>query len=191
MAPCSVRRICSFTISMKRNNGNLRQNFQAGFTIVELLVYTVSMTLVLAAITVASLHVYGFYAAAVIESRADRAASTVMQVLASEMRAGATIDQSESVFNASLGQLTIEAREGTTAVERVFTVTDGQVTYTEAGTSVPLTPEDMNVSKFRFTQIVTPVSYAVRYEVDLAFERDGELVTKSYPGLVILRHSYE
>ena len=49
----------------------------------------------------------------------------------------------------------------------------------------------MNISKFLFTQIVTPVSYAVRYEVDVTYEKDGETVTKTYPGLAILRHSYE
>ncbi len=54
-----------------------------------------------------------------------------------------------------------------------------------------MTPEDILVSKFLFTQIVTPISYAVRFEMDLTYSERGKLVTKTYPGLVILRRSYE
>ena len=162
-----------------------------GFSVVELLVYTVSMTLVLGAVTFAAVQVYGFYASAIVESRADRDLSTLMQVLASEIRAGSAIDQSSSVFNSAFGQLAIDARSGTTHIERVFRVEDGRIIFSEDGSEVYLTPEDMNISKFLFTQIVTPVSYAVRYEVDVTYEKDGETVTKTYPGLAILRHSYE
>ena len=54
-----------------------------GFSVVELLVYTVSMTLVLGAVTFAAVQVYGFYASAIVESRADRALALRTDVLSS------------------------------------------------------------------------------------------------------------
>ncbi len=162
-----------------------------GFSLVELLVYLASMMVVLVALVYALTHAYGTYGSMSASLRADRAAGTLMQILATELRSGATIDQSESVFNTALGQLTIGAYAGTVALQKIFRVEDGRVIMDVGGVETFMTPADMLASKLLFTQIVTPVSYAVRYELDITYPVRGELVTKTYPGLVILRRSYE
>lgn len=162
-----------------------------GFTLVEMLVYVVTMVLVLAALTYFVSQVYGYYTSMTIESRVDRAASTLSQVLASEMRSGVSIDQAHTTFGVADGMLTINAREDTTPVIKAFSIENDRVRFEDGSETYFLTPEDMFVSKFLFTQIVTPVSYAIRYEIDITFEKEGTLTTKTYPGVVTLRHSYE
>ena len=149
------------------------------------------MTLVLLALAYVLAHSYSTYVSMVTAARADRSAGTLMQILATELRSGATIDQANSVFNATLGQLTIDAYDGTTEIEKVFRVAGDRVILETDGVEAFMTPADILASKLLFTQIVTPASYAVRYELDLTYEVRGEMVTKTYPGVVILRRSYE
>ena len=169
----------------------MNDSSQKGFSLVELLVYLASMTLVLLALSYVLAHTYVTYVSMVAEARADRSAGTLMQILATELRTGSAIDQANSVFNVTLGQLTIDAYDGVTETEKVFRVESDRVVLESDGVETFMTPEDIQASKLFFTQIVTPVSYAVRYELDLTYEVRGELVTKSYPGVVILRRSYE
>jgi len=169
----------------------IMKNFSKGFTLVELLVYIASMTVVLAAVVYMIVNAYGLYSTMLLSSRADRAAGTLAQVLAAELRSGLSIDQSDSVFGTPHGRLVVTSIINDVETESVFALDGGRVVMTRAGENTPMTPTDITVSKLLFTQIVTPTSYAVRYEMDLSFQLDGETVTKSYPGLVILRRSYE
>ncbi len=162
-----------------------------GFSLVELLVYLASMTVILLALSYVMFNVYNLYLSLVSNSRADRTASTLMQVLSTEIRSGATIDQSNSVFNAPIGRLSISTYSNMNLVEKDFYVADNRIVMDVDGTKTEMTPEDIDVSKFLFNQILTPVSYAVRYEFDLTYSVRGELVTKTYPGLVVLRRSYD
>lgn len=170
---------------------NRLNSYIQGFTLVELLVYLASMLVVLMAVVYMIVSAYGLYGSMLVSARADRAAATLMQVLASEMRSGSYIDQSNSVFNTAFGQLAITAINDGLESDKIFSLVEDRVVLSRDGAPTFMTPEDILVSKLLFTQISTPVSYAVRYELDLTFEVDGEMVTNNYPGLVILRHSYE
>ena len=172
-------------------NKSYFKNNLSGFTLVEMLVYLGSMTLVLLALSYVMFNVYSVYSSMLTAARADRAAGTLMQILATEMRSGAAIDQSESIFNTALGQLTIQSDSGLEQDEKTFTLANDRVVMSVGDTDTLMTPEDILVSKFLFTQIITPISYAVRFEMDLTYSERGKLVTKTYPGLVILRRSYE
>lgn len=177
---------CWFITFMNKFNSH-----NQAFTLVELLVYLASMLVVLLAVVYMIVNAYGLYGSMLLSARADRAAATLMQVLATEMRSGSYIDQSNSVFNAALGQLAITAINDGVESEKIFSLEGDRVVLSRDGAETIMTPEDILVSKLLFTQISTPVSYAVRYEMDLTFEVDGEMQTKTYSGLVILRHSYE
>lgn len=157
----------------------------------ELLVYLAAMAVVLLAISYVLLNVYGSYISTLTAARADRAAATLMQVLATELRSGASIDQANSVFNDPQGELAILADSESDEVNKVFRLDNDRVVLGRDGTETLMSPEDMLVSKFLFVQVTTPISYAIRYEIDLTYNVRGELVTKTYPGLVVLRYSYE
>lgn len=157
----------------------------------ELLVYLASMTLVLLALSYVMMNVYNVYASMTSAARADRAAGTLMQVLSTELRTGATIDQANSLFGVAAGQLVITAYDGVTETDKIFRIENDRVVLEVDGVDTFMTPGDMQASKLLFTQIVTPVSYAVRYEIDITYPVQGELVTKTYSGLVVMRRSYE
>lgn len=166
-------------------------NLPKGFTLVELLVYIASMTVVLAAVMYMIVNAYGLYSTMLLSSRTDRTAGTLAQILATELRSGSSINQSDSVFNTPQGRLAITSDVEGVETESVFSLDTGRVVLSRGGEETPMTPNDITVSKLLFTQIITPVSYAVRYEIDLSFQLEGETVTNTYPGLVILRRSYE
>lgn len=170
---------------------NRSRAYRNGFSLVELLVYLASMTLILLALSYVLANTYATYAAMVAGARADRALGTLMQVLSTEIRSGSVIDQSASVFNTDNGRLAITALDGTIATSRSFFLENGRVVFRADGSDTYMTPEDMTVAKLRFAQIVTPISYAVRYEVTVTYPIRGETVAKTYPGVAILRHSYE
>jgi len=162
-----------------------------GFSLVELLVYLASMTIILLAITYVLASTYTVYASMLADARADRSASTLSQILSTELRGGTAIDQSHSVFDVDNGQLTIDTYDGNNLITKSFRINDHRVVFTTDEEDTFMTPTDMEVTKLRFTQIVTPISYAIRYEMDVSYSVKGETVTKNYPGLVILRRSYE
>lgn len=169
----------------------LTKSKATGFSLVELLVYIGSMTLVLLALAYVLGSTYGIYTSMASASRADRAASTLAQVLSTELRSGATVDQANSVFNTPQGQLTIDAFDGVSEIEKVFSLDNGRVLFSFDSEDTYMTPADMEVSKFLFTQITTPISYAIRFEIDLTYVAGGELQTRTYPGVVVLKRSYD
>lgn len=153
--------------------------------------YIVGVVIVLSAVMYFIAQMYTMYAHFTTPARVDRIGISFVTELAKEIRQGGSIDQSASAFNVATGFITINARAGSDAVTKYFGLESGRIVYEEDGTPVFLTPDDVSVSALRFTQIATPVSYAVRYEVSITYPtRDGEQ-TRTYTGLAILRHSYE
>jgi hypothetical protein len=59
------------------------------------------------------------------------------------------------------------------------------------GSLVPLTPDDMTVSRFLLSHITTPISEAVRFELEITFTTDDGAETRTFTGLAILRQSYD
>lgn len=168
------------------------QSNDRGFVLIDLLVYIASAVAILAAITYFAAQMYTVYSAVTAPARADRVGASALAALAKDIRSGRTVNQAASAFNTPAGFLTIEAQTGETELVKHFGIENGRLVYREnGGSAIHLTPEDMAVSALRFTQLVTPISYAVRYELTLTFPVRGGTETRTYSGLAIMRHSYE
>ncbi len=160
--------------------------------LVELLIYIVSVVAILGAVMYFLVQMYTLYATFVTPARADRIGSSIVAELSKEIRSGARIELAESAFNVPTGFITIDAQRGETELEKYFGLEDGRIIYREhGGEAVYLTPEHISVSGLTFTQLVTPVSYAVRFEVALTYDIRGVSETRTYTGLAIMRHSYD
>lgn len=163
-----------------------------GFSTPELLMYSVGMVLVLGAIVYLLFQMYSLYKHLTIEPRVDRVGVAIVDRITKDIRSGDSINLAQSQFNTTTGTLTINTFETELSVIKKFAYDHGRVTYQEnSGTIHFLTPDDMSVSRLYFSQANSPVSDAVRVELDITYEIDNESRTNTYTGFAILRHSYE
>ncbi len=159
-----------------------------GFVLVELLVYLVVAVLLLSVIAYFILSTYFLYSDTVARSQADRAGGAIIGQIVRETRSGTGIDINNSSLESNIGYVTIETTSGSTVFSVVDDIMQVQI---DDGTALSLSPDTQSVSRFYITQITTPVSQAIRYELAITYDiRDGQ-ETRTYTGLAILRESYD
>jgi len=167
-------------------------NLKKGFTMIELLVYCAGLILIIGSISLLIYNMYNFYRDTTISPRVDRAGIALIDRLTKDVRTGSSINLAESSLNVTTGTLTLNSKSGSTDIVKKYYLENERVLYQENGGATEyLSPSDMNISALRFIQISTPLSQAIRFEVDITYNTKDGLETRSYDGVAILRHSYE
>lgn len=173
------------------NKSSHRQNRQTGYTLLEVLIYASGLVMLAGAISGFLFYMYGWYQSATISSRIDQVAISLATRLEGDIRSGTSIDLSGSTLDADLGTIAIESISSDSSTTTVYSLSSGRVTWSQNGGGTDyLTPADMNITRFRLTPIDTPVSSAIRFEIEALFTQNKQSVTRSYEGLAILRRSY-
>jgi len=163
-----------------------------GFTTIELLVYVAGMVVLMLAIGTLIYSMYNFYRDATIGPRVDRIGISVVDRITKDIRTGVSINTELSRFNVPTGAISMNAQSGASLLTKYFELIDGRVVYIENGGSTQyLTPDDISVSNFYLTPISTPISQAVKYNIDITYTSRGVETIKNFTGVAILRHSYE
>lgn len=169
-----------------------KDNSGKGFTIIELLIYSAGMLIILSVIFYMIVNMYNFYRQLTIEPRVDRVGTIIVDRISKDIRSGRTVDLSQSQFNSSTGNITIESKSGSTDIVKSFNYDSGRLTYQEDSGSVNfLSPSDMSISRFYFTHLESPISEAIKIELRIDYQLGEETRSKDFNGFVILRHSYE
>ncbi|PIQ91682.1 MAG: hypothetical protein COV70_02410 [Parcubacteria group bacterium CG11_big_fil_rev_8_21_14_0_20_39_22] len=163
-----------------------------GFTLVELIVYIAGVTLILGLISYLIVKSYSLYEYFATRLRVDRTGTAIIDIVTKDIRTGSSVNLEDSVFGVPNGSLSITAVEdGETVVKEIY-LEEGRVYYSEdGGSATAITPESLSVSGLQFTNIDTPVSVAIRYVVTITYTIKGETYFESYPGVAVLRRSYE
>lgn len=163
-----------------------------GFSLIEAVLYVVGISLVVGIVTYFIAQGLDLHRRAAAETHAAEVGAALADRLSKEIRTGRTVVLGESAFGVPAGSLTLLSFSEENELKKRFALENGRVGYSENGGPVSLlTPPGTSVSKLQFTQIETPVSYAVRYEIEVTYRtKEGEH-TRSYPGLSVLRYSYE
>ncbi|HEY9583339.1 MAG TPA: prepilin-type N-terminal cleavage/methylation domain-containing protein [Candidatus Paceibacterota bacterium] len=157
------------------------KNKQKGFTLVETLIYIAGLVVLLAVITWLIYMVYGWYRNAIVIPRTDRAGMSVTDQIVREIWKGQT---------ALLNNGTISIT-GVSETD-VITLNNGRVTLSKNGGAAEyLTGQGVDVTRLYFKKIDTPISSAVRFEMDITYVIKNASSTKTYTGLAILKNSYE
>ena len=163
-----------------------------GFTVIELLVYTAGMVILLIAISTILFYFYDWYRLTTAPARADRVGVALVDRIVKDIRTGTSINLGQSQLNTPTGSLSITAHVSGADVTKYFEVINERVHYSENGSAaIQLSPGPLSVSRFYFAQITTPISQAIRVEVDITFNTKDGTETRSYNGVAILRHFYE
>lgn len=157
-----------------------------------MVVYIAGLVLLLAVISLLIVQMYTIYRDVIVSVRADRVGISLVDRMIKEIRTGQTINLSESSFGTPTGSLSLETPDGGTTITKLFSVDNERVTYQEEGGSAEfVTSDDIHISRFYFTQIVTPVSQAIRIEVGINYETRKETRERLYTGVAVLRRSYD
>jgi type II secretory pathway pseudopilin PulG len=174
----------------KKDYSNLKQ--EKGFTLVELLLYISGMIMILGLIIFFIIQTYNIYQDLVSEQRIDRVGSQIVDTITREIRTGESLVLGESILGVANGQLTFNAIESGSTIEKVFSIVDGRIAYREnSGELEYITPDDVTVTGLYFTMLNSSVSTAIQYSVDIEITRDDMTETKFFSSLSILRYSYE
>jgi hypothetical protein len=167
-------------------------NLAKGFTLLEVIFYVLGTLLVLSVLSFSIIHMYRFYKDLTIVPRADRIGTNLVDRIVKDIRTGKSVDLSASELEIPTGSITINSIENSTDLIKYFQLNSGRIIYQENGGTIEyLSPNDMSVSKLYLTQILTPISQAIRVEIQITFERAGEQIIRTYSGISILRRTYE
>ncbi len=160
-----------------------------GFTMMELLIYISGLIVIGSVIIMLILHFFSLYKEIVASPRADRTGLLILDRLSKEIRSAKSISMLESQFNTTEGILTIIDQENN---QKKFFVENGVIKYEENGQAFSvLSSNDFDITNFNFQYVDTSVSEGVRFSIEISYEADRAMQTKSFVGFALVRESYE
>ncbi len=166
-----------------------QKNTKRGFTLIELVVYAAGMVLLVGAIAGTLYVIYGWYTTATVIPRTDRIGMAVADQLVRTIRSGSSV--TGGTFGSNNSSMTLSTLEGGVSGTEYIALSGGRIVdQRNSGAIQYLSPSDTTVSRLRLTQITTPVSSAVRFEMDITYAIRGATSTRTYSGVAILRNSY-
>ncbi len=164
---------------------------QRGFTLVETLVYAAGLVILLGAMTGFLYYMYDWYRTVTIAPRNDRVGVVLVDRIARDIRASASINVASSVFSTTSGAISVTSTATPVATTTTITLSNGRITYKiNSGSVQYLSPPDVTVSSLYMTQITTAISTAVKIDVELSYSTRAGIQKRTYTGLAILRQSY-
>lgn len=165
---------------------------QRGVSLIEMLVYTGILILIATAVSSTILALSRVYRSIAAEQRVEEAAMVALERMVRETRRADSIDEAQSIFDTSSGQLTIHTTDGdSTPLSMQFFLTGGGIHIKEGDVDIgPLTPASTRTTKLLFRSITTPQSKAVKIEMTVESGTSTSYRSKSFYGTAILRGSY-
>lgn len=165
---------------------------EKGFTLLELLLYVSGLLILGTVIITLTVQFYSLYKEIVAAPRADRTALLIVDRITKEIRSANQINMSESHFNTTNGVLDIVAVEDSLTVEKKFFIENGIAKYQKNNEEADdISSDDFIVSNFSFNYVPTPISQAIKFNLELQYQAQHATQTKSYTGFAIVRESYE
>lgn len=165
-----------------------RRNAQAGYSLIEMLIY-LAVTIL---ISLAGVETYLSLNTILVRNATERAvnhsAMVALERIGSELRNGLSINTGQSTFGTSPGALTIVY--GTTTSN--FTISGGRLIFTQNGTAVgPLTSSDVTVESFIVNRYVGTTTELVRVSLTLSGHSKAASTTRTYYTSAVLRGTYD
>jgi Tfp pilus assembly protein PilV len=163
-----------------------------GFTLIETLFYMVGLLILLAAMTSFLYYMYDWYQRSTVVPRMDRIGVNVVDTLVKDIRSGTTVNGAQSSFGITQGALSFAATVGAGTVTKYFSLNSGRLVYQENGGAIAyISPTDVSISRFYVMATSTPLSEAVKFDVDITYSLRTGSTTRTYSGFTVLRQSYE
>lgn len=158
---------------------------------VETLIYVIGAVLLVGAIVTILTNMYRWYDRVTLIPRVDQAGVTLIDRMIREIRTGSIINDGLSSFDSEIGSISMESKVDGATKTKYLGVQSGRLFYQENnGTPVYISSPELSVTKFILKKIDTPISSAVRIEIELTYLLRGVGATRVYSGLAITKNSY-
>ncbi|MES3031412.1 MAG: hypothetical protein V4697_03310 [Patescibacteria group bacterium] len=163
-----------------------------GFTLIETLFYIVGVILFLFVISALFIYMYSWYRRVTIDPRVDHAGIVLVDTLVRGIRGGETVNLGQSSLATNNGALSLTGTVNLVDITKRFSLSNGRVLYEQTSSpSSYISPSGMTVSRMYFTNLTSPLSSAVKFDIDISYAVKGSTITKTYSGFAILKQSYE
>ena len=166
---------------------------QAGFSLVETLIYLTLMVFFFAVIVNNLIVITRTHRGLAVLREMEQSAITGLDRLTREIRAAAIILSAQSTLGSHPGVLTLSVRDDSTGnYDTVrFSLDDGALVLTKNSVvQGDLTSTKISVTNLIFTEISAASSTAVKIEMQLQATSSDEVKTENFYHTVILRESY-
>lgn len=179
-----------------KNKGLVQHRFfykksGAGFSLVEMLIYTGIMALFLIASVNASIIMLGAYGRARASKLLNTAAVELLNKIDTESQKATSVDAVASILGTSPGKLVLDQSTGSGTQKAEFSVVDGRVLFKRGGVALGnITPAGTTVDNLLFYKIEQSGRQAVRLIVALRAEKGGNTKTETFYLTTALRGSY-
>ncbi len=168
-----------------------------GFTLVEMLIYLVIMTVIMVALVRSLVIVFSSNRASFVDSNLRNSAYSAMENMIREIRGSQSIDAVNSVLYPSQSgvlQLNQVDASGNPYIVR-FSISSSLALNLSEGSAAPalvgpITSNGTKVINLSFAKINTGNSQAVRIQIGLSATVNGQTKSQQFYGTVILRDSY-
>ncbi|MES2314661.1 MAG: hypothetical protein V4524_01860 [Patescibacteria group bacterium] len=162
-----------------------------GFTLLETIIYAAGLILLLGAMLTLLFTTYNWYRNATIGSRVDQVGTTLADRIERDIRTGQSIDTTNTAFATSSGTLSLNALVNSSNIVKRYALTSGRISYQEnSGALQYLSPTDITVTRFYLKDILTGVSEAVKFNIDITYSTKTGTTTRTYSDVSIMRNSY-
>jgi len=168
-----------------------RLAWRAGFSLVEMLIYSAIMALFLVVSINASIIMLGAYSKARTAKLLNTAAVETLSKIRTEVQKSFNVDSAGSILGANPGKLTIDQNivGGSEKVE--FSVATSTLVMRRGGILVgAITPQNISVDNIIFYKVTSGSNQAVRSVLTLTASRGGESKTETFYLTTALRAAY-
>ncbi len=159
---------------------------------IELLVYTFILVLLLSAIMYALIAISGLYRSIKSATVIKAAAQVTLERMVRDIRAASSVDIPNSVFNASPGQLTLNAFDDAdaTTTTRFNLVGDIPHVAEDGVDQGPLASDAVRVTSLIFRPIASAKSSGIKIEMQIESGSGKDYRAETFYSTAVLRGSY-
>jgi type II secretory pathway pseudopilin PulG len=164
-----------------------------GFTLVETLIYVIIVVLLIGAIAGFLYYTISWYRAVAIPSRVNQVGTVIMGQIESAIRSGKIINTGQSILGSNNGALSINMLTSTTTtIDRRYFISNNRVAYMDnTGEIQYISPTDVKIADLYFDYLVSPVSSALHFIIDIPYLTKSGPATSTFSGFTTLRNSYQ
>ena len=165
---------------------------ERGVTLIEMLVYTFILTLLVSVVIYTLITMNNLYRSIRSTAGIESAAHVAFERMSRELRGASSIDVSQSTFDSSPGQITLNTTDNSGATTTIQFFMTGQTPHIkEGGVDVgPLSLADVRVTSLVFRRITSAKSEAVKIEMIVESGEKGNYKSASFYSTAVLRGSY-
>ncbi len=165
---------------------------ERGVTLIEMLAYTFILSLLVGVVIYTLITMNSLYRSIKSSAGIRSVAHVALERMVREIRGASSIDTTQSTFNSSPGQITLNTTDDSGASTTVQFFMTGQTPHIkEAGLDIgPLSPTGVRVTSLIFRRITTAKSEATRIEMIIENGEGKNYKSASFYSTAVLRGSY-